>query len=423
VSVDPERLRRALGAQAVEGGPDAEVDGLKVPLAVRPCDGAALVEVLRVLQAEGAAGLVRGGGTRLGVGNPPRCGDVLLHTTALAGIRELDGDEGVACVGAGTPLSELATAADEAGWELPLASPGEAATVGGCIASAAIAPRVLCYGRPRDHVLGLRVAHPSGERSTCGGRVVKNVTGYDLMKLHTGAFGSLGVVEEAWVRLRPRPEERSVGYAWLPDSAAGFARGMGAAALPSARVVALVDPALAGRVVEGGPVGGCWLLVAELGGAAATLADDRVRLAEDLDVRSGDDATLARLTALQEGPRSEEGLRFRLAVRPARLAAAAAPLVHAGAVVMAWPGTPFLYAGFPLFDGADELTVDDAIRAARAGARAGGGSLLLEAAPAWAKRGRDVFGEPPSAFAVMRAVKKRFDPHGVLNPGRFVGGI
>lgn len=423
MSVDPERLRRALGAYAVEGGPAAVVDGLKPPLVVRPSDGAELVETLRVLEAEGAAALVRGGGTRLGVGNAPRRGDVLLDTSALAGIRELDGDEGVACVGSGTPLVELAAAADVAGWELPLASPGAAATVGGCIASAAVAPRVLRHGSPRDHVLGLRVAHPSGERSACGGRVVKNVTGYDLMKLHTGAFGSLGVVEEAWVRLRPRPEERSLIYAWLPDLAAAFARAMAAAALPSARVAALVDPALAARVVEDGPVGGRWLLVVELGGASVTLAADRARLEADLEARPCDDATLVRLTALQEGPRSEEGLRFRLAVRPARLAAAARCLVQAGAVLMAWPGTAFLYAGFPLFDGADELTVDDAFRAARAGARAGGGGLVLEAAPAWAKRGRDVFGDAPSALSVMRAVKERFDPHGVLNPGRFVGGL
>ena len=106
-----------------------------------------------------------------------------------------------------------------------------------------------------------------------------------------------------------------------------------------------------------------------------------------------------------------------------RFAAAAAPLVHGGAVVMAWPGTPFLYAGFPLFDGADELTVDGAFRAARDGARAGAGSFVLEAAPAWAKRGRDVFGEPPPALSLMRSLKERFDPEGVLNPGRFVGGI
>jgi glycolate oxidase FAD binding subunit len=92
-------------------------------------------------------------------------------------------------------------------------------------------------------------------------------------------------------------------------------------------------------------------------------------------------------------------------------------------VVLAWPGTPFLYAGFPLFEGADALTVDGALRTARTAARAGGGGAVLEAAPAWAKRGRDVFGEPPSALPLMRALKERFDPEGVLNPGRFVGGI
>jgi glycolate oxidase FAD binding subunit len=243
------------------------------------------------------------------------------------------------------------------------------------------------------------------------------------MKLHTGAFGTLGVIEAAWLRLRPRPDESVCLRAWLEEGEAGFAPGDEAARLLSARAVVLVDPALAGRIDRDGPERGRRLLVVELGGAPEEVRRDRAALEARLELAQAEPGALERVGALQETPEAERGLRLRVVVRPARMEAASAPLVRAGATLLAFPGAGLLFAGFPLFDGADELTVDAAWRAAREAARTGGGSFVLEAAPAWAKSGRDVFGEPPEALALMRAVKARFDPHGVLNPGRFVGGI
>jgi len=422
VSLDPERLGRALGGDALLQHEPLDVAGVKLATTLRPADGERLAAALRLLDEAGAAALVRGRGTRLGFGNAPRRADLLLETTRLAGIDVLDADEGVAHAAAGTPLAELHAAAREAGWELPIEAPSPDATLGGALASAAAGPRVLRHGPPRDHVLGLRVALATGERTTCGGRVVKNVTGYDLMKLHCGAFGTLGVIEAAWLRLRPLPEETRVLCAWLPEGEPGFAPGLAAARLGSARAVALVDPALAGRVDPGGPVRGRRLLVVELGGAPEEVRRDRAALEAHDPAEVGPEA-LQRLAALQETPDPAHGLRFRLVLRPTRLEAAAAPLARAGAALLAYPGAGFLFAGFPLYEGADELAVDAAWRAARDAARAGGGSFALEAAPLWAKSGRDVFGDPPEALALMRALKARFDPRGVLNPGRFVGGI
>ncbi|MDX1648862.1 MAG: FAD-binding protein, partial [Myxococcota bacterium] len=173
-------LQASLGEAAL--GPRearTELAGGPCPV-LRPADGGTLATALRVLAEHRLPALVRGGGTK----TPPGAGvgaRVVLDTGALGGVRELDVDEGVAQVGAGLPLAELAAALEGSGWEAPLDPPGEAGTVGGALAAAAVGPR---FGHPRDVVLGLDVALATGERTRCGGRVVKNVTGYDLAKLH-----------------------------------------------------------------------------------------------------------------------------------------------------------------------------------------------------------------------------------------------
>lgn len=416
-------LRGELGDDAVVAHPPPDIDGAAPAWTLAPRDAPALAAGLRRLSEAGAAAIVRGAGSRLGFGNPPRRADLLLSLERLAGIDVLDADEGVVHAAAGTPLSELRRAAAGAGWELPLDAPTAAATLGGAIAQAAVGPRVRAHGPARDHVLGLEVALASGERTRCGGRVVKNVTGYDLMKLHTGACGTLGVIESAWLRLRPRPEAVAVVAGWLPAGDPGFDAGLRAARLAPARAVALVDAALALAFGARSGAGGRRLLVVELGGAPADVgrARDAVAAGLDEEIEAPPDA-IERLRELQAPPRGR-ALRFRVAALPGRLAAAAAPLAAAGAALLAYPGVALLFAGFPLPDGADELAVDAAWRAARAAAAAGGGTFVAESAPAWAKRGRDVFGEPGDALPLFRAVKVRFDPRGVLNPGRFAGGL
>jgi glycolate oxidase FAD binding subunit len=422
VSDLPERLRRELGGGALEEHAAREIDGVAVAAKLCPRDGAGLAAALRLLGEAGAAALVSGAGSRLGFGNPPLRAELLLSTEALAGIDVLDADEGVAHAGAGTPLTALRDAAEAAGWELPLDAPTPDATLGGALAQAAVGPRLVGHGPPRDHLLGLEVVLASGDRTRCGGRVVKNVTGYDLMKLHTGACGTLGVIEAAWLRLRPRPEASALVAGWLPAGDAGFETGLGAARLRVARAVALVDPALALAFGARAASNGRRLLVAELGGASAEVRRERERLAQALEEIEPPADAIGRLRALQRG-RLASGLRFRVAALPGRLAAAAAPLEAAGASLLAYPGAALLWAELPLPAGADDLALDAGWRAARAAAAAGGGGFVLEAAPVWAKRGRDVFGDASEALPLMRALKARFDPRGVLNPGRFAGGI
>jgi glycolate oxidase FAD binding subunit len=242
--------------------------------------------------------------------------------------------------------------------------------------------------------------------------VVKNVTGYDLMKLHTGACGTLGVIEAAWIRLRARPPETALVAGFAPAGEPGFAAALGAARHASARAVALVDGALAPAL--GIPIDGEVrpLLLAELGGVPGELRRAREALARPLEMLPAPADAVERLRA-RLARLGADGLRFRIAALPGRLAAAAAPLAAAGAALLSFPGVALLWAGFPPGTPAQ---VEAAWAAARAGARAGGGSFALEAGPLAAKRGHDVFGEPGEALSLTRALKTRFDPRGVLNP-------
>jgi glycolate oxidase FAD binding subunit len=420
----PPAARRAL-ADAVGGEGLAEhepvpVEGFAIEATLRPACGESLAAALRALDAHRLAALVRGGGTLLACGNRPSRADVLLDTRALAGVPVLDAEEGVALAAAGTALAELAAQAREVRLELPLDPPGESATVGGALAAAAVGPR---FAQPRDAVLGLEVALATGERTRCGGRVVKNVTGYDLMKLHTGAFGSLGVIASAWLRLRALPERVALCAAPLPMEARGFGAALEAARLATARAAALLDGARA-RALAPELAQGDALLVVELAGDAAAVAKDAERLAQAAGALEAPEGLLDRVRAVQAEPASEEGLRLRVAHLPSRLEAAWRAAAAGGLQLLAYPGRGLLFASRAL-DAArrDAAEVEAALEAGRRAARAGGGPLRLESAPLWAREGRDVFEPTPSLLSVYRGLKERFDPHGVLNPGRFAGRL
>jgi FAD/FMN-containing dehydrogenase len=206
-----------------------EVDGAKLEIAIEPRDDQSLARSVATLAERGIGAIVRGGGTRIGFGNPPRGARVLLSTRRLAGVVEVDADEGVVRALAGTPLGEVRDEVLAAGWLLPFDAPGTHTTLGGVLATAAIGPRHLGFGRPRDLVLGLDVVLGDGARTRCGGRVVKNVTGYDLMKLQIGAHGAFGVIRAAWLRLRPLPESERTLSAVIGSDAASIARAVAAA--------------------------------------------------------------------------------------------------------------------------------------------------------------------------------------------------
>jgi glycolate oxidase FAD binding subunit len=406
-------LREALGPECVREDEGASVDGERLAPTLAPADAEALAAALRTLAELSLACVIRGGGSRLELGNPPRGAALLLSTAALAGVDDFDPSEGVCHARAGTPLAAIEACVAPAGWELPLDPPGAGATLGGVLAAAALGPRANGFGRTRDHVLGLEVVLADGARTHCGGRVVKNVTGYDLNKLYVGSLGTLGVIEGAWLRLRPRPECTRLLETSPGDPAAAYPAALAAARRPTARAVAL----LAGPEPR---ANGAARLVIELAGDAASVERDASALAAELAAQPAPADALERVRARQGATPQPNGLRARLAAAPSRAAAALARLPHAD--VVAYPGLGLVHAGYALPAAEDPAALADVLREVAGAAAASGAACLLEAAPAWAKRGRDVFGELGGSGPIVRELKRRFDPAGRLNPGRFAGG-
>jgi len=408
------RYRDLLSADAVEEHPAFELAGSEFGLTLRPSDGAALAAVLAQLGADGRRVLVRGGGSRVESGNSLRGADVLLATDRLAGVREFEAAEGVCLVAAGTALSSLRKVVNDAGWEVPLDPPGVHTTVGGTLASAAIGPRALRHGFPRRAVLGLEVALASGERTRCGGRVVKNVTGFDMGKLYTGSFGVLGVIESAWLRLQPLPQRRHCFEVRANDSEVAFRAGLAASRRDGASMVAIRIPATG---VDGSTI---WV---EFAGDARSVDRDADWLCGEWRAQEAR-ADLARtVRELQAELTRAAGLRFRIAALPSRGPALHAALRAAGAEILAYPGLNLSYAGFELPESGAAEAASAAFESTTHATAAAGGYAICEQAPDWAKAGRDMFGDVAAQANLFAKLKQGFDPKGVLNPGLFAGGL
>lgn len=402
VTLDPDS-RRALeavaGADALAQHAPLVVDGVGFEHSLRPPDPDALARCLAVMSERGVGAVVRGGATRLDFGNPPRGASLLLDTRALAGVESLEPGEGVVRAGAGTPLGLLCEKVAAEGWDLPLDPPGHETTLGGVVASAAFGPLALAHGTPRDSVLGLDVALATGERTRCGGRVVKNVTGYDLAKLYTGSFGALGVIEAVWLRLRPAPEEAATFEATSVSLERAVSAALAVARRETTRAVAVDFDAQAARTVV------------ELAGDARVVESEAAACVERLGARPGDTGALA---GIRERQASGE-IVVRLTALASGLAASAQALRDAGAEGLVYPGLGVSFARFA-------AGREDAFDVCQKIARSAGGRARLERAPLRVKRASDVYGAADDALRLERALKQRFDPAGILNPGRSAGG-
>jgi glycolate oxidase FAD binding subunit len=240
------------------------------------------------------------------------------------------------------------------------------------------------------------------------------VTGYDLNKLYTGSFGSLGVIEGAWLRLRPRPERTAVfeSSSSRLDGAGEF--GLAAARRATARAVAFaVSVQGSERDVR---------FTVELAGDAASVERDAAWVEEHCDAQSAEPVAVDRIRELQLRGPDPSGLRFRIDALPSRLQLALEQLCERCESVLVYPGLGLVYADVPLAR-ADDGAVNSAFRFAASTARAVGGGFVCESGPAWARRGRDVFGDVSATLPLLKALKQRFDPGGILNPGRFAGGL
>jgi len=174
-----------------------------------------LAEAVRKAHEDHLALIPLGSGTKRHIGFPPARYDVALWLRPLNGVVEYSPDDLVVVVRAGTTLTELQQVLAERGQFLPIDPPfPDKATVGGVVATAFSGPSRCLYGSVREHLLGVKVVQPDGTVTRFGGKVVKNVAGYDMTKLYVGSFGTLGVIAEAVFKVRPIPEHKATLFLW-----------------------------------------------------------------------------------------------------------------------------------------------------------------------------------------------------------------
>jgi glycolate oxidase FAD binding subunit len=425
----PEALVQECGAlaggQARLATDSDTVAGVRPAVVVEPASEDEVAELLAFADREGLKVLIRGGGTQLGLGFPPSGGDILLSTARLNRVVEHTPGDLTVTVEAGVPLVALQETLGQAGQWLALdpALP-DGATIGGIVATAASGPRRLRYGGVRDQIIGVRVVRPDGTIAKGGGKVVKNVAGFDLPKLFTGSLGTLGVIVAATFRLYPVPAGASTAVLTAPDPAPLCDLAV--------RTIATTLAPSAVTITGAGASEPCALAVRFEGDEAACA--DRAR---DLLAQAGIPAEAGRILAgadeaaywetIAQGPAvAARGavLRLKVSLLPTDIAPWLARLQALAAqhdLVVAWR----LDAGHGLGDlclsGAD-AALRDTIADLRALALARQGSLVVTDVPPELARALDPWGPAP-ALALMRRVKEQFDPHATLNPGRFVGGI
>jgi glycolate oxidase FAD binding subunit len=369
-----------------------------------------------------------GGASKREFGRPVNTGQ-LLELSGISGISLYEPEELVLTAGAGTRLSEIQAALDAKQQMLafeppdlgPLyGRPGGESTLGGLLACNLAGPRRVKAGSARDHFLGCVAVNGLGEIFKTGGRVVKNVTGYDLCKLLAGSFGTLAAIAEVTLKVLPAPEHVStLLLTGMDEKEAVIAmnKGLGSAAEVSA---AAHLPREQSAVLPGWSARSATLL--RLEGTATSVADRMDMLRRELGMggEALDDAAsrplwwmLRDVAPLHAATRDAI---WRLSVPPASSAAAIGGLQGSGRYFLDWGGG-LIWLALPAEDDAG------ASRVRRAIASTGGHATLMRA-PASVRAAVEVFQpQDPALAALTKRVKKSFDPYGRLNPGRMYSGL
>ncbi|MFI2363552.1 FAD-binding oxidoreductase [Promicromonospora sp. NPDC019610] len=421
---------RQHGGEVREAGPGDAVDGVPATAVARPASAEGVAAVLREATAQGLVTVPRGAGTALDWGAPPERVDLILDTTGLDRLVEHGAGDLVVVAEAGLPVTALSETVGRAAQELVVdLPPGRLAggsTVGGLLSTGASGPRRLQRGAVRDLVLGATVVLADGTRASSGGKVVKNVAGYDLAKLLTGAYGTLGVVVRVAFRLHPaRPDRAFVtGSGPLADVAAR-ARDVVASQLAPAAVE--LDRAAGSDVAEVAVLlEGTADAVGQRAAAAAALLGGRVQ--------AGPPPWWAELPGVSTGSTRRGSTGGSVETREVTLAKATATLTgvtgllaaardaeqrYDAGIAVRGTAAGVLHVAVTGSPDATALAIGH-LRAAAPGPREGTVTVLR--ASREVREVLDAWG-PVGGIDLMRAIKHQLDPGRNLAPGRFVGGI
>jgi glycolate oxidase FAD binding subunit len=402
-----DELRHACGGRSHAAGEEHAVAGVQPSYVAEPGSTADVAATLRVAADRGLSVVARGNGTKQHWGVPPERLDLLVETRGLAGVREHAAGDLVSVAGAGTPFAAFQELLARADQQLALDEPVPGGTLGGLLATAASGPRRLLHGTLRDLLIGVTFVRADGVVAKSGGRVVKNVAGYDFGKLLTGSYGTLAIITELVVRLHPVPKLRRWVRARFDDG--GSAARAGAAVVSSQLVASAVEvdqpvegPAGVTVLVEGVEAGVAARAehTRRLLGGAATVTQSAPEGFGDYSLADG--GVVVKVTSTVSGVADvlAASRRLGLSVRGSL----------AGVLYVVGDADP------------DPARATAAVEQLRRVSAAAGGHAVVLGAPGPVRDRVDVWGPVPGLDLMWR-LKEQLDPDRRLAPGRFVGGI
>jgi glycolate oxidase FAD binding subunit len=447
------KLKEVIGEAYVIQDPDRlkayAIDGKKPKVVVTP---GTIDEVSRVVahaNQQHLAIIPKGNGTKMEMGGIPKKIDIILSTGRLNRTTDRDCENLTLSAESGLTLGEVQQGLAKVGkgYFLPLDPPfTDKATLGGIVATNSSGPKRLLYGTARDMMIGAKAVFPNGDIVVSGGKTVKNVSGYDMCKLLIGSYGTLGILCEMTFKLLPLPEKEAtllLSFAKL-EEADGFAREMrGSQLIPSSLEILNAKAVQNMKYPVSMPPNGNYLVAVGLEGVAESIERQVSEMSEmakkhgtleavtlDAEKHQAFWAALrdfsSRLTdeysnvismksnfliskcgeVLGSYEKIAQGLGINCAF-----------ISHAGNGII----YSFILEGKNFRSKADSIV--ELIEKLTAEAVKNGGGLVVESSPPSIKKKVDVWGQSRSDYLVARRLKEQIDPAGVLNVGRFVGGI
>jgi glycolate oxidase FAD binding subunit len=399
----PSRVRQGQGLDSI--------DGVTPGLVASPLGTGEVAAVMRVASSAGLSVVARGAGTKLDWGNPPASADIVVDLSRMNRVIEHEAGDLVARVEAGTTLAHLSEVLGSKGQRFPVDEVVAGSTVGGVVSTGLSGPLRYMYGAVRDLVLGITVVRADGVVAHAGSKVVKNVAGYDLAKLFTGSYGTLGIVTELALKLKPVPLARRFVVAAFPsprDLTPFLSALLSCQAAPTAIELE--------RTAPGSPV------------QLNVLIEGRPR---SVELRAAEIATLLGGGELFVAPPPGWGhlpgpvtlkLTAMLSAVPSLVEQASSIALQLGlpARVTGSAGTGVLFMGLP--DRVPAVVLAALVADLRAVCDGVGGHAVVLRAAAALKSQLDPWGPVPG-IDLMRRIKESFDPDRRLAPGRFIGGI
>ena len=418
-NVTLEDLQEIVGDGNVrEASSEDAVEGVEPSFVVEPGSVEEASELMKLVREQELTVAPRGSGTKMHQGDAPRSLDLIISTARMSEIVEYVPGDQIVRVQAGMKLSELQEKLAEENQMIAIDPSEEDTTIGGLIATNSSGPRRYSFGTVRDLIIGIKVVLANGTVAKAGGKVVKNVAGYDLSKLFTGSMGTLGLIVEANFRLHPIKEASKTLVAEIEGGPEEFY-----AAVQGVARTQVEPTAIEMRYNENEKLVAVFIESIE-GGIQAKVDNISHVLKSHGKVREPEDGN--QLGSTNPAAEEDDAL-IKVSAPPAELTAVLDSVLGAaerrGLNHPKITGHAATGVTFAALSGGDEDALVEVVEEVREiWVQRGGGVVLLEA-PKEIKERVGAWGPPRDDFGLMQRVKEKFDGHGNLNPGRFIGGI